>query len=295
MCLIERATRGRNPPDNSAARTPPSSGSVATVIASTVEPSAAAAELVERAFVHVRADPLDNAAAWAFAREVCAAAAHSEPFACDMPPLETVGEFTLPPVGALQRDFQTLHVDFGLPIAGGQAVDVARFTALYVASRPSPTPAFTRVVPLQALLGQRGWPERDALLARFRSNAHSGRDSPSYVEGILARLVEAADGSAALPSPADPGFLCGMEFATLPDEEVFFARHGLKLDRVERRIALGAGELLLFDNLAVAHGRVGTRQPEELHQLCLGYRGLDATRQIAVLHSALGAFGGGDA
>jgi hypothetical protein len=264
------------------------------VIATTVDPSVAAANLVERAFVHVRAAPPHKAAAWAFAREVFAAAAHSEPFACGMPPLETVGEFTLPPVGALQRDFQTLHLDFGLPLAAGQAVDVARFTALYVASRPSPAPAFTRVVPLPALLGQRRWPDRDVLLARLHGNRHGDRVSPSYVEGILARLVEAADGSAALPSPADPSFLCGMEFASLRNEEAFFARHGLELDAVEQRIALGAGELLLFDNLAVAHGRVGTRQPEELHQLCLGYRRLDVAGQNAVLQSVLGAFGGRD-
>jgi hypothetical protein len=168
---------------------------------------------------------------------------------------------------------------------------VARFTALYVDSRQSPTTARTRVVPLRALLGQRTWPSRRALLIRLRSYGGSGRVRSSYVEGILARLVEAADGCSALPSTADLSFLCGMELVSVLEEQAHLARHGLRLDNVERRIPLSAGELLVFDNLAVAHGRVGKRRPEELHQLCVGYRGLDTTRQHAVLYSVLDAFG----
>ena len=72
-----------------------------------------------------------------------------------MPALQVVGEFSVPPAGALRRDFQTLHIDFGLPIEGCEALDVARFTALYVDARHPPTTAFTRVVPLNALLAQR--------------------------------------------------------------------------------------------------------------------------------------------
>jgi len=110
------------------------------------------------------------------------------------------------------------------------------------------------------------------------------------VEGILARLVEAADGCSSLPSAADANFLCGMEFASLAEERAHFARHGLKLDAIEHRIWLKAGELLVLDNLITAHGRVGVRAPEELNQLCAGYRGLDVTSQQALLPRVLGAF-----
>ena len=257
--------------------------------------SAGAAELVERGFVYLQGAPPDKRAAWVVAREVFDAAAQVERSALEMPRLEIVGEFTIPPVGAIRREFQILHIDFGVPIQSCEAVDVVRFTALYVDSRQAPTTAFTRVVPLHALLGQRRWPARRALVAKLRSYGATGQAGPGHVEGILARLVEAADGCSALPSTADPAFLCGMEFGSVEAEQAHFARHGLSLDSVERRIALGPGDLLLFDNLAVAHGRVGKRRHEELHQLCVGYRGLDAGRQRAALDSVLDAFGAADA
>jgi hypothetical protein len=259
-----------------------------------VDASVAAAELLQRGFVHLRAGPPDKRAAWVVAREVFGAAAQVEPIALDMPALEIVGEYTIPPVGALRRDFQTLHIDFGVPIQESEAVNVARFTALFVDSRKPATTALTRVVPLRALLGQRQWPGRHVLAARVRSYGDIGHDRSTYVEGILARLVEAADGCSALPSTADPGFLCGMEFGSVEDEQVHFARHGLRLDSVERRIALAPGEVLLFDNLAIAHGRAGKRRPEELHQLCVGYRALNAIGQRAVLNAVLNAFGTAD-
>jgi hypothetical protein len=211
-----------------------------------------------------------------------------------MPALEVVGEFTVPPAGALRRDFQTLHIDFGLPIEGREALDVARFTALYVDARHPRTTAFTRVVPLNALLAQRVWPGRRRLLANLRRYGKPTRPGTSYVEGILARLVEAADDCSALPSTADASFLCGMEFASIEEERAHFARHGLELDTIEHRIPLTAGELLLFDNLATAHGRVGTRRPKELDQMCAGYRRLNLTRQHTLLHRVLEAFGRAD-
>jgi hypothetical protein len=250
-----------------------------------------ARELLERGFVQVRERLPNKAAAWESARDIVAAAAQNDPIGSDIPPLEIVGEFTVPPVGALRRDFQTLHIDFGLPIQARQALDVARFTALYVDARHPPTTASTRVVPLRALLRQREWPERRALLAnlcRYGTNGHAKAD---YVEGILARLVEAADCCSSLPSPADATFLCGMEFGSLAEERAHYTRHGLKLDPVEHRIRVNAGELLVVDNLTTAHGRVGNRTPEELNQLCLGYRNLDVARQQTLLHRVLDAFG----
>jgi hypothetical protein len=162
---------------------------------------------------------------------------------------------------------------------------------LYVDSRQPPTTALTRVVPLRALLGQRAWPRRRMVLANLRRYARTARGGAGYVEGILARLVEAADDCSALPSTADKSFLCGMEFASVAEERTHFARHGLELESIEHRIRLSAGDVLLFDNLATAHGRVGKREPEELHQLCAGYRGLNVTSQATLLQRVLGAFG----
>jgi alpha-ketoglutarate-dependent taurine dioxygenase len=65
--------------------------------------------------------------------------------------------------------------------------------------------------------------------------------------------------------------LCGLEFDSLSSELTFFARHGLRIHDAEIDIHLQPGELLLFDNLALAHGRRGTRQPGELRQRVFGH------------------------
>jgi alpha-ketoglutarate-dependent taurine dioxygenase len=48
-------------------------------------------------------------------------------------------------------------------------------------------------------------------------------------------------------------------------------RHGLCIEDAEIDIDLQPGELLLFDNLTLAHGRRGTRQPGELRQRVYGH------------------------
>ena len=137
--------------------------------------------------------------------------------------------------------------------------------------------AVTRLVPLAALLAQRSWPAPSELVERLRSYGRTHGawdDEEGYVEGSLARIVEAAaaERPPTLPSvKVEPGFLCGLEFDSLSAELAFFARHGLRIHDAEIEIDLQPGELLLFDNLALAHGRCGTRQPGELRQRVFGH------------------------
>src|SRR5215210_7435285 len=105
------------------------------------DPSGFALELLERGLVHSRVRHASKDAAWEMARDVFATAAQRDPLGSSLPALEVVGEFTVSPAGALRRDFQTLHIDFGLPIEGREALDVARFTALHVESGHPPTRA----------------------------------------------------------------------------------------------------------------------------------------------------------
>jgi hypothetical protein len=248
-----------------------------------VEVDRAAAELSSAGFAHIRAPHESRDLAWSRARAVFDDAARDDALAADMPPLSVVGQFTIPPPSARRRDFQALHLDFGLPVVPG-ASDVARFTALYIDRDRARTTALTRIVRLRALLEQRAWVEPARLLERLRRYGEAN----APVEGILARLVEAADGAPTLPRSGDA--LCGLELASLAHEREHFADRGLDLDAVEQRILLRPGELLLLDNLATAHGRVGLRRPLELHQLCVGFRALDGAEQSLLLRRVLAAF-----
>lgn len=213
-------------------------------------------------------------------------------------PLSVIGNFVVPPLeGGATRDFQTLHFDFGLPLDPKIDQDVARYTALYVPADVAGVQAVTRLVPLAALLGQRSWPAPAELVERLVSYGETHGawdDNRGYVEGSLARIVEAAaaDCPPVLPSvKAEPGFLCGLEFDCLSAELTFFARHGLRIHEAEIEIPLEPGQLLLFDNLAVAHGRRGTRQPGELRQRVFGHH-LEPAAQRELRDDVLAAFFG---
>ncbi len=211
-------------------------------------------------------------------------------------PLMVVGNFIIPPSdGPASRDFQTLHFDFGLPLDPKVAQDVARYTALSITQRDLEVTAVTRLVPLVPLLAQRDWPERAELIERFAAYGRTHGawdDSRGYSEGSFARVIEAAATSPPLlPSvKTDSDFLCGTEFDTLGEELAFFQRHGLDVEDIEIDIVLRPGQLLVFDNLAFAHGRRGYRQPGELHQRIFGHRRLSPAGQQAVREKVLEAF-----
>ena len=249
--------------------------------------AAVAARLVGHGVACVPGRWPDRVAAWHMALQITACARGLDRLSAGLPGFEVVGQFTLPPPGAVQRDFQALHIDYGVPKLAGPPVAASRFTALYLDPCRAGSGSATRIVPLQPLLGQRSWPGRAVLAERLCEDTSGG----APVEGILARIIEAADQSRDLPDRAEAGFLCGMEFGTLDDERRYFARHGLTLAAAEEEIVLSPGELLLFDNLATAHGRRGRRYPGELHQLCIGFGSLDLPGQAKLLDRILASFG----
>jgi hypothetical protein len=210
--------------------------------------------------------------------------------------LDLVGDFVLPPPNEVaNRDFQTLHIDFGVPLEPGGEVDLALYTALHIPVGTAHSGAATRLVPLTRLFSRRIWPSPADLRGRFaRYGASHGRrvGEAAYVEGSLARIVEASDGAASgLPSVrTNPGFLCGMEFSSARAEEMFFAARGLPLAGVVSDIVLEPGNLLVFNNLVLAHGRAGVRQPGELRQWAFGHRAAGLGRQEEILEEFLFAF-----
>jgi hypothetical protein len=223
--------------------------------------AAAATALAGRGVARVPGRWPDPAAAWRMALRTAERACGLDPLCAGLPSLEVLGEFTLPPPGVVQRDFQALHLDYGMPKLAGPQVAISRFTALYLdGHQPGSRP-----------MVKRSW-------------------LPAGVEGILARIIEAADQSGDLPDRHASGFLCGMEFPTLDEEHQYFTRHVMRLADAEQEIVLSSGELVLFDNLAIAHGRRGRRSAGELHQLCIGFGSIDLASQATLLDRILTVF-----
>ncbi len=246
--------------------------------------------LASNGFVHLTGPFETPLVAWRHAEAVIGS---TEP---DGASLDVVGDFVVPPLGGPpSRHFQTLHFDFGLPLVPVEPGDVARFTALHIPATITSASALTRLLPLAALLGARTWSSRDELVRRFAAygNSHGAWDSTrGYIEGSLARIVEAALGRIpVLPSvPSDPDFLCGTEFSALDDESRFFAERAVPIESALIEVRLLPGDLLVFDNLALAHGRRGARQPGELHQRVFGHRALAVPGQLKIRDRVLDAF-----
>jgi hypothetical protein len=253
-------------------------------------PSADHTALDAEGFVHIRRPFARLTDAWCAAQELVNLAAAPDDS------LVVLGDYVIPPIdGSPGRDFQTLHFDFGLPLAPAVPVDVARYTALHLPVDTPPSDAVTRLVPLRPLLASGRWPSHQDLVERFAAygDSHGARDiTAGYVEGSFARIIEAVvDRTPVLPSVRiHPAFLCGTEFDSLIEETEFFALRGLHLDAVEIEVCVRPGELLVFDNLALAHGRRGTRRPGELYQRVFGHRSLPIHHQVELRDRVLAAF-----
>jgi hypothetical protein len=253
----------------------------------------ACSALRESGFVWIRSAVATPAAAFARSQELVEECTASNGHHA----LSVIGDFILPPLdGEATRDFQTLHFDFGVPFRPLREQDVARYTALFIPRSAASVMAVTRLVPLDALLDQRRWPNQATLLANLIAYGESHGawdDADGYCEGSLARVLEGAAGAPRLPSvKSTPGFLCGMEFDNLGAELNFFKCLGLNVEAVQVEVPLRPGDLLVFDNLALAHGRRGSRRPGELHQRVYGHGSLSPAGQRALRDRFLAVFEG---
>src|ERR1700677_1986292 len=75
--------------------------------------------LAERGVARVLGRWPDQAVAWRVAFRIAEHARVADLLCAGLPRLEVVGEFTLPPPGTVQRDFQALHIDYGVPKLAG--------------------------------------------------------------------------------------------------------------------------------------------------------------------------------
>ena len=86
--------------------------------------------------------------------------------------VDVIADYVIPPPdGPTNRDFQTLHLDFGLPLVPVAPADVACFTALHIAAETPPSGAATRLVPVRSLLAGRRPPDCAELVRRLRGQS----------------------------------------------------------------------------------------------------------------------------
>jgi hypothetical protein len=241
------------------------------------------ARLVDESFVVLPGQFAEPQAAWAAAAPVVLGAAAEDDVVWPRDELEILSTYTMPTSDSVQRDFQVLHIDFGVPLGLSPVVDVARYTVLHIDASAPGSGAITRLVPFRELSKLRTWPSLDSLARALRDRP----TDPDSSEGVLARIIESADRSTALTDKRAPGFLCGMEFDSLEAEYAFLEAHGLDVASVEHRVILRPGQAMIFDNLSCAHGRSGKRDELELHQRCLGSTGVSQVDQTAVLRAVL--------
>jgi len=189
--------------------------------------------------------------------------------------------------------FQCLHFDYGLPVLDFGEQPLYGVVALYKRPCSERSPSQTRIVRLNALKkvtsalrhGEIGRRLREYVAAygdgwRQPEPANTGRIS------IFLRFVEAIFGQkrfASLIESDSANFLIdaaqqiGLQTSGVEAEELLLQDLGIDLGSVEERVCLEPGDMLLLDNLAVVHGRIGRRQPRELWQMLFGLASLSPT------------------
>ena len=82
-----------------------------------------------------------------------------------------------------------------------------------------------------------------------------------------------------------------MEFNDLDSERRFFERHSVPIDEVVIEIPLSPGELLVFDNLALAHEIAEGRGNRASYTSgCLARAGSQSRANVSLRDAVLGAF-----
>ncbi len=187
----------------------------------------------------------------------------------------------------VQTGFQALHYDMGQPF--GTDVDQTLYTisALWRSpDTPANPAAKTRLVSLKDLLSQKtfGSPEvvRERLMAYVDSFGDGWvKPEPFNTKRLacFARIIDAISGQNELTKQIDT--MIGQVFeydenldgvTGLQQEQAFFQQAGLDLPAVEQQIEILPGQMLIFDNQRVVHGRIGERKARELDNFIYGIK-----------------------
>jgi len=189
--------------------------------------------------------------------------------------------------------FQCLHFDYGLPVLACGEQPLYGVVALYKTPCSERSPSQTRIVRLDALKKATSALRPSEIGRRLREYVAAYGDGWRQPEpantgriSIFLRFVEAIFGQkrfASLIESDSANFLVdaakeiGLQASGVEAEQLLLQDLGVDLGSVEERVCLEPGDMLLFDNLAVVHGRIGRRQPRELWQMLFGLRSLSSS------------------
>lgn len=182
--------------------------------------------------------------------------------------------------------FQALHYDMGQPLLDEQPQTLYTIGALYRPLGERNQNAKTRVVSLPKLFSQKSfgnYSQVESMLLEYARRFGDGWTQPephnTHRLACLARYIDALAGQNALCEAQDEMigqcFTYDTEAAGTKghgEEVAFFDNAGLDLLAAEVQYEIKPGQLLIYDNMRTAHGRIGKREPQELINFLFGIK-----------------------
>lgn len=195
----------------------------------------------------------------------------------------------------VESEYQVLHFDMGMPLVPCEDEQLLiTHVGIYLPEAEPEPEAETRILELAGLAAGLSTDEADCRLERYAQRFGDGwGDINTGRLACFARVLDALDGTTDFAADRDRPV--GQWFrpdARLSADEAFrlesdyFRTKGIDLEKVEQRVALRPGDLLLIDNLRVVHGRIGHRREREICNLMFGVERLDAS-DVAIVRRSL--------
>lgn len=187
---------------------------------------------------------------------------------------------------AVETDHLSMHFEMGLPILPVEEKSrVHALICLHIPPGDKASNVATRLLPIDCLLAGKSKEAVDKSLATYVQKHGAGwQDHNSGRLLVAAQLLDAASNQDELAYMREHRIAewfnkdaKNNNQSGLAKETAFFAKHNIQLANHEKRFTLKPGDLLIVDNLRVAHGRDGKRPAEELLQFLYGVK--DASRE----------------
>ncbi len=183
----------------------------------------------------------------------------------------------------VESSFQVLHLDMGQPIISKKPQTMYLITGLYAPIDKQGGTAKTRIVSLKGLFADPKWgtsQDIERKLIRYVTKYGDGwGDVNTKRLSCFARVLDSVSGTTDVATFRDK--TVGQWFQnekrldaqeSMRNEYHFYKEKGIDLISLERHIQLQPGQVLIFDNTRVVHGRVGKRDAKEVYQFLFGIK-----------------------